>query len=75
VIKVPEYKQEPNVDPTIKEKEDKKENIKKIVLDVIDRGLLDLRRGGLLAFLLAANDQDGKCGCRDVCSCHSGCLC
>lgn len=63
------------IDPIIEEKEKQKDYIKKLVLDVIDKGILDLRRGGLLATVLASNDQDGKCGCRDVCSCHSGCVC
>ena len=74
-MKMVEKKEDLKIEPIIKEKEKQKENIKKIVLDVIDKGLLDLRRGGLLATVLAMNDQDGKCGCRDVCSCHAGCVC
>ena len=62
-------------DPVELQKLEKAAAVKRLVIDVIDKGMIDLRRGGLLAALLAMDDQDGKCGCRDVCGCHDGCVC
>jgi len=70
-----ERKSATNVDVIEQQKAEKAANIKRLVIDVIDKGLIDIRRGGLLAAVLAMDDQDGKCGCRDVCGCKSGCVC
>jgi len=48
---------------------------KKFLIEIIDKGILDMKRASLFAAFIAMDDQDGKCGCRDVCGCKAGCLC
>ena len=47
---------------------------RKIVIEVIEKGLLDLKRTGLLALVLSdAGAPRADCGCRIVCGCHDSC--
>jgi hypothetical protein len=48
----------------------------KIVIEVLEKGLLDLRHAGILAHLLWRADTDkDNCGCVGVCDCKSACGC
>lgn len=47
---------------------------KNLLIDVLDKGAVNLREFGTLASALAASDDDGKCFCRGICSCKEVCV-
>jgi hypothetical protein len=56
------------------------EHARKIVIEVLDKGILGLHEAGTLAIDLSRRSAEvgacgchGKCGCKDVCGCHSSC--
>lgn len=49
------------------------EHAKKIVIDVLDKGILGLNEVGRLAIDLADVAPDGRCGCKGDCGCWKVC--
>ena len=44
-----------------------------LLIEILSKGVFDKREISGLVNSLVADDSDGKCGCRDVCGCHSRC--
>lgn len=47
---------------------------RRLVIEVLDKGLLTIGEAGMLARLLSSSGSDVKCGCKDVCDgCRGRC--
>lgn len=58
---------------TTKQREQEK---KKLVIEVLDKGLLNLREAGVLASLLETSGDRSICGCDAICDgCDGRCGC
>ena len=51
------------------------ESAKKIIIEILEKGQIDLKRAGLIAYLLDPLASDGNCGCIGRCDCRSKCPC
>jgi hypothetical protein len=64
------------IESSLKIKDKRQSAAQDLVIEVLEKGLLDLRRAGILALLLSDGGTTPPrvdCGCRTVCGCKDVC--